>query len=295
MNVPFYKPSLPAYDLVESDFRKAYESGMLAPSVFTDRFKKAVEEHLGVKHAVMFSNCSDAMMCLVGYIGRLTQKKRVIIPNFTFASTWQAVDWNGMTAVLVDTDDRGLMDPQSVESALLRSGPVACILAVHMFGEPAYVEELQELALQYGTTVIYDSAHGLGSLYKDKPLGGWGMAEVFSIGTTKPLSAGEGGILTTNDDQLAEAMHRAAMHGHKYGELDVEVRSLNGRIQEINSIMGYHALQKLEEETVKRCNAASYYHGRLAHFAPDLTTLLPRPGVRSTYKDFAVRIPTYRE
>jgi dTDP-4-amino-4,6-dideoxygalactose transaminase len=292
MKVPFYKPSLPPYELVEADFRDAYERGMLAPSKYTERFVRAVEEHLGVKHAVAFSNCSDAMMCLVGYLKDLTGKSTVIVPTFTFAATWQAVDWNGMNTLLVDVDSHGRLDPVELEKALREHHKdIAAVLAVHMFGCPPDLGALQELTMKYKTHLIFDAAHGFGTLVGGKPLGSSGLAEVFSIGTTKTLAAGEGGVLTTNDDQLAEAMYRAAMHGHKYGELDVELKSLNGRIQEINSIIGYHGLPLLRENIEKRQIAAAFYSDALCGRVWggfDLRPPAVEESVVPSYKDYTV-------
>jgi len=287
MTVPFYKPSLPPYELVEKDFREAYQSGMLAPGKFTERFASAAANYLGVKHAIPFSSCSDAMMCLVGYIKDLTGKDKVIIPDFTFASTWQAVDWNGMWSVPVDVDCRGLLDPMRVEKYLKTIPGIGCIFAVHMFGQPADIEALEELSYKYRVILIFDTAHGFGSLYKGDTLGGNGLAEVFSLGTTKPLSAGEGGLLTCGDDHLANVMTKAAMHGHRLGELDVECKSLNGRIQEINSIMAYHGLTFLEANMRKRQASAALYDE--AFKDQDLIVPVPVRGeVRSSYKDYTV-------
>lgn len=288
MEVPFYKPHLPPYEKVEKEFRDSYERGMLAPSRYTYRLENKLQEYLNVKHVVAFSNCSDAMMCLVGYLGDLTGKKKVIIPGFTFAATWQAVDWNGMEAVVADTDESGLIDVDHVKRLLTKHGQdVAAILAVHMFGHPPDIEFLQELALKYKTYLIFDAAHGMGTLYNGQRLGNSGLAEVFSIGTTKTLAAGEGGILTTNDSQLAEAMRMAAMHGHKQGELDVEVKSLNGRIQEINSIIAYHGLEELDDSINQRIKSAMYYNKHLKN-VPRLRLWSRDIDVRPSYKDYTI-------
>lgn len=293
MQVPFYKPYLPPYDLVEADFRDAYSRGMLAPSVYTDRFTEAVEEYFGVRHAVAFSNCSAGMMCLVGYLKELTGKSSIVVPNFTFAATWQAADWNGMNTILVDVDEQGLIDLNHLEKVLAEHAPdVAAVLAVHMFGRPPDLIVLQEMTMRYKTHLIFDAAHGMGTLVDGKPLGSCGLAEVFSIGATKTLAAGEGGVLTTNDDQLAEAMRRASMHGHKYGGLDVELKSLNGRIQEINSIIGYHGLPLLEDSIRRRQEAAEIYNVAINSYPRKrwyyLRTLSSAANVVPSYKDYTI-------
>lgn len=302
IKVPFYKPPLPPTEEVMGDIRKAYESGMLAPSIYTDRFEREVESYLNVKHAVAFSNCSDAMMCLIGHLKTRSSAKYVIVPGFTFAATWQAVDWNGLTAIIVDTTLEGLINIGSVKQAihLYGSSNILAIMAVHMFGNPAPVDDLEILSNAYNIPVIYDAAHGFGTIVNGAKLGNNGLAEVFSIGTTKPLAAGEGGVLTTNNSELAEKMRMAAMHGHKAGELDVEMKSLNGRIQEINSIIAYYGLIHLDETMKQRQAAINFYN---SYFTPygfsgvinniPMTirpAIIPRSGIFPSYKDYTIFI-----
>jgi dTDP-4-amino-4,6-dideoxygalactose transaminase len=294
MKVPFYRPALPPYEKIEPEFRKAYDTGMLAPGEYTMRLKSALQDYLQVKHVIPFSNCSDGMMCLCGYIKSRSNKNQIIIPSFTFAATWQAVDWNGMTSVICDVDENGLLNPKEVANYLSEhSHEVAAILAVHMFGQPAYISELSELALKYNTLLIFDAAHGMGSRLDDKRLGNNGFAEVFSMGITKTLSCGEGGFITTADNQLAEAMEKASMHGHGPGGLDVELKSLNGRIQEINSIIAYHGLTYLDDVITERQHLAGNYRNALEEIAEcepcksHLVPIIPRRFTRSSHKDYA--------
>jgi len=292
MLVPFFKPSLPSWEAIEPDLKEMYSSGMLAPGKYGDRFLEKMKQYLNVRYTVGFNNCSSGLMALAGYMKKVTNRNKVIIPNFTFASSWQAGDWNNMDTILVDTDQNGLISIPQVEEILKKQGQeIAYIMAVHMFGNPAPVEDLQRLGIQYQVPIIYDSAHGLGSLYKNKRLGNWGAAEVFSFGTTKPLSAGEGGLLTTNDPLLADAMQRAAQHGHKVGTLDVEVKSLNGRLQEWNSILAYYGVLDLEEQIVKRNELAQEYISLLTqHLSNEVRLLIPDETNRSIWKDFTVVI-----
>lgn len=284
MRIPFLKPSLPPYYLVEKDFKEVYNSGMLSASKFTRRFEERIESIHEVKHAIAISNCSDGLISLL----TLYQGGTIAIPAFTFSATWQALEWNDINVVLVDVDESGLMDPSKLWDATAQYD-IDAILAVHMFGNPSHIKEYEDICSRYGLDLYFDSAHGLGSLYHGKPLGGYGRAEVFSIGTTKCLPCGEGGIITTNDDELAERMRKVIIHGHPLptnyeSNLDVEIPSMNGRTQEINSIIAYHGLDVLEENIKKRNRIADQYKEAF----PDKFITEVKPGNRSSYKDFAL-------
>lgn len=298
IEVPFYKPNLPDWAVVEDDIKNMYNDGYLAPGKYTDRFEELVKSVFGVKHAVAFSNCSDAMMCVVSWVKRITGKTTVAVPSFTFASTWQAVDWNNMTTAVVDCDEEGLIDIQCLEKLLKEtSGSLACIMATHISGNPSHICELKELSEKYGIPVVFDSAHGIGTTIDGKYLGNNGLAEIFSIGTTKPVATGEGGLITTNNDDLANAMRMAAMHGHKFGELDVELKSLNGRIQEFNSILGYYGLLGINESMKERSVLAGFYNSKFPFCVEsDRFEVVVRPQVKvresicPSYKDYTLFI-----
>jgi dTDP-4-amino-4,6-dideoxygalactose transaminase len=303
INIPFYKPCLPSWGVVEKDIKDMYNTGMLAPGKFTVRLEELVKEYLNVKHAIAFSNCSDAMMCLAAWTKKISGKNIAIVPGFTFAATWQAIDWNNMKTIVVDSDDEGLIDLLLLEKALQKySNKIACVFAVHISGNPSHVRELEILSKKYGVFICYDAAHGFCTLLDGKPLGNNGLAEVFSIGTTKPVASGEGGIITTNNDDLAQDMYKAAMHGHKVGELDVELKSLNGRIQEFNSIIAYYGIKDIESNISKRREMAFFYNSKLPIVMSNnkitvklRSQIVPRDSVCPSYKDYTVFVSVYDE
>lgn len=294
VNIPFYRPNFPPWSTVVGDIQEAYEAGMLAPGKYTKRFEQEVRHLLQVKHAIAFSNCADAMMCLLGYLKAKTGRNTVIVPSFTFSATWQAADWNGMKTIVVDSDDEGLISVPHLKAALTEHAPdIACVMAVHMFGNPAHVGELAALSLEYDVPVCFDAAHGFCTYTNTGSfLGHSGLAEVFSIGTTKPIAAGEGGVLTTEDDELADAMYRASMHGHKAGELDVELKSLNGRIQEINSIIAYYGLEDIQKNMWQRAQLATVYN---TAFPLTGLTNATRVTVRPAIAPKAAGMPSYKD
>jgi dTDP-4-amino-4,6-dideoxygalactose transaminase len=289
--IPFYKPSLPSYRLVEEDFGAAYRSGMLAPGKYTERLVEAVREHTGVRYVVPFSNCSDGLIALLGPFRGLT----VALPAFTFSATWQAADWNGCSVVAVDIDECGQMDPTDLRR-VLTTHDIDVILPVHMFGNPSHVDAYEKLALDYDCVLLYDCAHGMGAYRNGVSLGGFGHAEVMSIGTTKCLPAGEGGLILTNDIDICRHMELAAIHGHHPptpydSNLDVLVPSLNGRIQEVNSIIAYHGLSILGDSICRRNEIANIYDSLLE----DIAIVKVDSGNTCSYKDYPIRVGKDRE
>jgi dTDP-4-amino-4,6-dideoxygalactose transaminase len=211
----------------------------------------------------------------------------VIMPAFTFSATYQACKWNGLKPVLVDCDKRGNIDPEEVKKAI--SPNTKAILAVHMFGHPAPISELEELAAKNGLKLFFDAAHAFGSKYHGKYVGGFGDAEVFSLGPTKTIPVGEGGLVTTNDGGLAERIRLAANHGHGPGELDARVHGMNARLEEINGVVGLHILKQIEKNIERRLWLANLYIDELKSIK-GIKVIEPDNDIRSTFKDFAIYV-----
>ena len=237
MKIPIYKPELPPYELVEPDIREMYASGMLYPDKFTQRLEKEVKEFCDVGYVLPVASCSLGLILLLNTVPK---EKKVIMPAFTFNATLQALEWNGITPVVVDVDDDGQMPADLVRDCLdSASYNVGAILPVHMWGNLCNTSEYALLSMR-GIPVFYDGAHVFGSF--DYGIVRPGAATVFSIAATKPVSAGEGGLIVTNDENLYLSLRDSVFHG-LCDSLDTKVRGINGKIQEFNSILAYHAIK----------------------------------------------------
>ncbi|MCH8838925.1 MAG: DegT/DnrJ/EryC1/StrS family aminotransferase, partial [Candidatus Marinimicrobia bacterium] len=137
------------------------------------------------------------------------------------------------------------------------------ILGVHLFGNPAPVQELEELAQRKGLALLYDSAHGFGSLQNGKALGGNGKVEVFSLSPTKLLIAGEGGIAATNDSQIAEHIRLGRNYGNP-GNYDSLFSGINARMSEFHALCALQSLEQLEKAAMQRNHIVCYYKKRLS-------------------------------
>lgn len=283
MKISIYKPCLPPYAAVEPDIHSMYTSGMLYPGVFTDRLVSQVEKYQGVDYVLPVSSCSIGLILL---LSRLPEGSKVIMPAFTFNATLQALEWNHLIPVVVDVDDSGQMRPDLVEDCLNTFPEASAILAVHMWGNACYVKEYEELQKEWdGLSLFFDGAHVFGTSVDGVPVGQYGDATVFSIAATKPVSAGEGGLIVTQDPSLYEFVQHSASHG-LHNSLDTQTKGINGKIQEFNSILAYHAINMFETTKAARTVRMEQYRRGLDTLP--LRVWQPQEGVDPSYKDCVI-------
>ena len=261
--------------------------GILASKQLTNgahvrKFEEAAAEYLGVAHCVAVSSCTAGLLLALKV---LDLRGEVILPSFTFHATAHAVAWNGLTPVFADCDAKTFcVAPKAVQAHV--SSRTAAILAVHLFGNPAAVRELEEIAAELQVPLIFDAAHAFGSSTGGRRIGGFGTAEVFSFSPTKLVVAGEGGLITTQDAGLAEKLRAARNYGDA-GNYDPEILGVNARMSEINAAMALHGLVGLEARIERRNEIRTRYERNLAGIA-GLRFQEISQGRRSTCKDFSV-------
>ena len=225
------------------------------------------------------SNCSDGLIAALWAIRE--PGAEVIVPGFTYLATWQAVIWAGMTPVIADVDERGLLDPAAAEAAV--SPRTRAILGVHLAGHPADLAGLRGVADRHGLALLFDSAHALGARWVDRQVGAGGDLEVFSIGPTKQIGVNEGGFVVVNDAAATDAVRRFATQGHRVGELDALGMGMNLRMPELTAAMAMRALPELDARLERRDAISARYHDAWR----DLPLRIPGPaaGERSAHKD----------
>jgi dTDP-4-amino-4,6-dideoxygalactose transaminase len=211
----------------------------------------------------------------------------VIVPSFTFFATGHAVLWNGLRPVFADCDEETWnVDPVDVERKITEH--TSAILAVHLYGNPCDVEALERAASRHRLKLIFDAAHGFGSRYRDRPVGRFGDAEVFSLSPTKLLVAGEGGLVTTNDATLARAIRGMRNYGD-LGAYDPEWLGMNARMSEFNAALALAGLSLMEAKVARRNWIAKTYTSLLAPL-PGLRFQKVLPRDLSTYKDYSIHV-----
>src|SRR6202048_1214249 len=240
------------------EVRGILASRQLTNGAYVRKFEEAAAEYLGVAHCVAVSSCTAGLLLV---LKALDLRGEVILPSFTFHATAHAVVWNGLTPVFADCDAKTFcVAPQAVRAQV--SSSTAAILGVHLFGNPASVRELEEIAGELQIPVVFDAAHAFGSSIGGKRIGGFGTAEVFSFSPTKLVVAGEGGLIATYDAGLAERLKAARNYGDA-GNSDPEVLGVNARMSEINAAMALHGLAGLDERIERRNEIRLRYERKL--------------------------------
>ena len=223
-------------------------SGQLAqgPVVaeFEDRFARVTE----TKHAIAMSSGTAALVAAVQAL-ELGEGDEVITTSFTFVATLNAVIEAGATAVLVDVNAYDLtLDPSLVEAAI--SPATRAVMPVHLYGYPSDMERLAAIAQRHELAVIEDAAQALGATVEGRPVGSFGLGS-FSFYATKNITTGEGGMVTTSDDRLADRLRMLRNQGMR-GRYHYELPGHNYRMTEIQAAIGVAEIGRLDWVTERR-------------------------------------------
>ena len=282
--LPIVSPEgLPGEEFLR-DVRKILSSRQLTNATFVRQFEEAAEQFLGVPHCVAVSSCTAGLVLTLQALGL---EGEVILPSFTFHASAHSVLWNGLKPVFADCDLQTFcINPHAVK--LQMSTKTAAILAVHLFGNPASIVELQTIASDASVPLVFDAAHAFGSDINDKRVGNFGVAEVFSFSPTKLLIAGEGGMISTRDAELARKLRAARNYGDS-GNYDPESAGLNARMSEFHAALALRGLHSVDARIDRRNQVRLHYERRLRTI-PGLSFQRIPPGNRSSCKDFGVLI-----
>jgi dTDP-4-amino-4,6-dideoxygalactose transaminase len=282
--LPLARPTVPNPERVTSEILQILRSGVLTNGPYVRELERRAAERVGVRNAIAVSSCTAGLM-LVLRAADLTGD--VVLPSFTFMATAHAVAWNGLHPRFADID-RDTLTLSPGEAMRATGMRTSAILATHTFGTPCDIEMLEESARQSGIRLFFDAAHAFGSSRHGEPVGRFGDAEVFSLTPTKPVIAGEGGIITTNDDDLAERCRLGRDYG-KTEDYDVPFIGLNARMSELHAAVALASLDGIDTWVEQRGSLADQYREVLGAI-PGLSFPKVRAGDRSTYKDFTVLI-----
>ena len=282
--VPMVRPVLPSFSEMANGIEAILNTGMVTKGSYLREFEQALAEHLGVKHAVAVSSCTSGMMLVHKALGLSGD---VVVPSFTFMATVSALVWAGLRPVFVDVDRlTNNLDPLAVEAAL--TPRTTAIVAVHQFGNPADIVGLQKIAGRHGLRLIFDAAHGAGALYQGEPVGKQGDAQIFSLSPTKLLIAGEGGIVATENADLAAQIRMGREYGND-GKYDSAFAGLNARMPELSALLGLHSLKRLEQAAHNRNETVALFQEVLGQL-PGVGFQQVRTGDRHSYRELSITI-----
>ena len=255
------------------------KSRWLTMGKVTQEFEVAFAAHVQAKHAIAVTNATAALHLACLALG-LGPGDEVIVPSLTFVATANAVRYVGATPIFADvvsSDDLNI-SPEAIESII--TSRTRAIIVVHYAGYPCDMEAILLIAKQHNLFVIEDAAHAVGSELDGRPLGTWGDVGCFSFFSNKNMTTGEGGMMTTDNDDLAQKLNRLRSHGmtsltwdrhkgHAYS-YDVVDLGYNYRIDEIRAAIGLVQLSKVERNNERRRSLTQVYRDALQELAPQV-------------------------
>lgn len=286
-------PRLPSSEVLLPRFERILSGGQLTKGPEMKSFERECADYLGVKHCLAVSSCTSGLMlvfqALKASLGEGgAARPRIAVPSFTFMASVAAMVWAGFEPEFVDVDEASMnLCLDDLEQALQGEDVVAA-LGVHCFGNPVPRGRIEEICARAGARLVFDAAHGFGSMHQGKPVGQAGWCQVYSLTPTKMVVAGEGGIVATDDDALAHALEIAREYGND-GSYDSVVAGLNARLSELHCALGRESLKMLEEVVAFRNKAACQLHGAMS-LIPGVNFQRITPDSRTTYKDFTIAI-----
>jgi dTDP-4-amino-4,6-dideoxygalactose transaminase len=290
MQVPFLDLSSHHAPL-RSEFRAAIDevidSGVFAGGPFVERFEEDFAAYCNCQHAVGLGSGTEALWLALLAFGVGPGDEVLTVPS-TFMATAEAITYCGARPVFVDIDKRTYtMDPAALEQAITKR--TKAIIPVHLFGQPADMDSILEVARAHGLFVIEDAAQAHGAEYKGRRAGSLGDAGCFSFYPGKNLGAfGEAGAVVTNNDELQEKIRILRDHGQirKYHHTMV---GWNCRMDAIQAAVLSIKLQHLEKANkLRRARAAQY--DRAFEGLEELVTPYEAPSARHVYHIYAIRV-----
>jgi perosamine synthetase len=262
-------------------------------------FEQVFAERVGAREAVAVSNGTAALHAAM-YALDIRPGDEVILPPMTFAATANCVVFQGGTPVFADVDpDTLLLDPAQVESKI--TPHTRAVIAVDYTGQPCDYDALRTLTDKYGLYLVADACHALGGSYKGRPVGSLADLSTFSFHPVKHITTGEGGMITTDDPEMARRMRIFSNHGitadhrqrEKQGSWFYEMVDLgyNYRLTDLQCALGMAQLRKLQEWVARRREIAQHYDVAFGEI-PAVQPLTVREEVSHAYHLYVIRLDT---
>lgn len=260
------------------------DSGQLAQGSVVADFEKAFADYCGVKHAIATSNGTTALhVALLAH--EIGAGDEVITVPFTFIASANSILYVGAKPVFVDIDPVSYnIDVDQIEAAI--TPRTKALMPVHLFGNPAEMARIQEVADRHNLVIIEDAAQAHGAEENGKRAGSWGTG-CFSFYPTKNITTGEGGIVTTNDDCVADRARLVRSHGMRVRYYH-EMLGYNFRMTNIHAAIGCAQLPKLESFNERRIANAAYLSEHLLKDKVQAPAV--RPGTRHVFHQYTVRV-----
>jgi perosamine synthetase len=296
MQIPFARPKF--YGWEAAALAEVIEPGWVSQGPRVKEFEEAFAARVGASHAVATSNCTTALH-LALYTAGVGPGDEVIVPSLSFIATANSVWHCGATPVFADIDPRTYnLDPVAAERAI--TPRTKAIMPVHQVGLPADMDAFVALRERYGVALVEDAACAIGATYKGRPVGSLGSPSCFSLHPRKVITTGEGGMITTDDDALADRLRKLRQHAMDMSDLarhnasDVVFESYpergwNCRMTDMQAALGLCQLDALDEILAERRRQAERYTAALATLPLVEAPFEPDYAVR-TWQSYPVRL-----
>ena len=274
IDLPFHKSWLEEEE--HREVEDTLNSGWLTTGPKTQKFEEAFKDYIGCRHAVALNSCT-AGLNLALTVQKFAEGDEVITTPMTFPATANAILLQRLKPVFADIEPGTLtIDPRKIEAKI--TPRTRAIIPVHFAGHPCDMTPIQELADRHKLVIIEDAAHALESRYKRQKIGSLGNATAFSFYANKNITTGEGGMLVTNDDALAETLRIMRLQGisrdawKRYGKSGFShwEQTLVGHkcnMSDLNASIGLHQIKKVERFMALRKKYVSMYDRAFADFA----------------------------
>jgi dTDP-4-amino-4,6-dideoxygalactose transaminase len=281
--IPIAKPLL--NDEEKQAIQSVVDSGIIAAGPKTEEFEKAFGEFVGTKYGIATTSGTTAL-----HLGLLSldikKGDEVILPSFSFIASANVIRFCDATPVFCDVDLQTFnINHEQIEHLITEK--TKAVMPVHLYGQAADMKPIEEIAEKHNISIIGDAAQAHGASYHGSKVGSFGDLECFSFYPTKNMTTGEGGMITTNDEQIVEKAQSIRNHGRnktKWGYEHDRV-GYNYRMTDIAASIGLIQLKKLPEFLKKRRKNASFFDQNLK----GVTTPYQLPNAQHTYHQYTIQ------
>jgi|SRR5579875_1198930 len=288
MNIPSMRPYLPKEDVdeIKEGFEAILRSGKLTLGPYTERFEREFARYTGVKHAIAANSGTCTLEMIYRSIG--VREREVVTPTNTHIATSNAVIFAGGKPVLAEMDGETLCLDLSDALSKVNANTKA-VVVVHIGGliHPQ-IKELQEACSKLGIDLVEDAAHAHGATKNDQKAGSFSRAASFSFYPAKVITSVEGGMITTNDDLIAEEARSLRNHGNDKRGLQVRL-GYNWRMSELHSLLGLTQLRRIEE-IIKLKNRVARLYDEYFEPAEGVCTIKTPTDSRNSYYKYPVKL-----
>jgi dTDP-4-amino-4,6-dideoxygalactose transaminase len=255
------KPHIP-----DKAIEKAVEvlkSGNIVQGKYVEEFESALCDYLNVKNAIVVSSGTAALHLALLAL-EIEKGDEVIAPAFTFPATANVVELVGAKPIFVDINLSDFcIDTSEIKKIITKK--TKAIIPVHEFGQAAKMDDIVRIAKQYNLKIIEDAACALGAEFKNQKVGTFGEFGCFSFHPRKAITTGEGGVVVTNENELAQKIKVLRNHGIscKDGKVDFIAAGLNYRMTDFQAVLGISQLEEIDNIIIQRIETANKYNNKL--------------------------------